>query len=99
MRMPLQDFLELTPGQFSEAYHAFRELREAERWQSELQAWQVARWQVWRTLAPPDKKEISVMDLIELPGDEQIKAASQERKSVAGPSSRERFEQLAKKWS
>lgn len=90
--MSLETFLELTPAQFSTAYAEFLNKIEADRRHSELTRWQVARWQVWRTLAPPQKKQISVRDLIELPGDEAVK-------KEATQSTPERFEELKKKWA
>ncbi|MBS4057755.1 MAG: hypothetical protein KGZ82_10605 [Bacteroidales bacterium] len=93
--MSLSTFLDLTPGQFFEALRAFREQREAQVRRDEELAWQVARWQVWRTLAPPAAKKISVFDLIELPGDDAIKRLKLDN---AKPSTRERFEQLKRKW-
>ena len=92
MGMSMETFLMLTPGQFHSAYNEFLNAVESDRRHRELVSWQVARWQVWRTLAPPDKKQISVRDLIELPGDEI------EQKEVK-QSTRERFEELKKKWS
>jgi len=93
MGMSLATWLDLTPGQFLKALEAFREMeaRKAER--NENHAWQVARWQVWRTLAPPNQKQISVFDLLELPGDAAIKQTK-----TARPSSKERFEELKQKW-
>jgi len=38
--------------------------------------WETARWQVWRTLCPPDKKEMSVRDLIEFPWEKEAIEAS-----------------------
>ena len=91
--MSYETFMQLSPEQFNEAYEAWRILVNAEREHRELTAYRVARWQVWRTLAPPDKKEISVLDLIELPGDE---AGKQEQKKTE--STRQRFDELAEKW-
>ncbi len=93
MGMSFESFMNLTPGQFQEAYNAFRIKVEAGREASELLSWQVARWQAWRTLCPPKGKSLSVLDMIELPGDEKLKKAKK-----AKPSTEQRFKQLAAKW-
>jgi hypothetical protein len=94
MGMSLDSFLMLTPDQFEIAYNNWLELKVSERKASDLQAWQIARWQVWRTLCPPEKKEISPLDLIMLPGDETV-IKEQNKKTQ---STRERFEELGEKW-
>jgi len=92
--MSYETFLSLTPYQFQKAYSNFIDKTNKDREQEELTAWQVARWQVWRTLCPPDLKKISVMDLIELPGDKKYKASTgQDNKR-----DEKRFEDLAKLW-
>lgn len=99
MGLSLDTYLDLTPFQFVEAYHSFMERIAKEREWHELKDWQIARWQVWRTLCPPnDKKEYSVMDVLELPGD---KDAEDKKKAEAQgeESSRGRFEALKNKFS
>ena len=90
MGMSYETFLALTPYQFRRAYELFIEKTYKDRDQAELNAWQVARWQVWRTLCPPEGKQISVMDLIELPGDNRMK------KDIKPDP--ERAKRLAEKW-
>jgi len=94
MGMSYETFVSLTPYQFQRANQLYIEKIQKEREQADLTAWQVARWQVWRTLCPPDLKKISVMDLIELPGDEKYRASS----SSATGKNEKRFEDLAKLW-
>lgn len=83
-----------------QVYKRFVEKIEKEREWQELKDWQIARWQVWRTLCPPnDKKEVSVMDVLELPGDKQAKEkAKAEEKAEQGESSRDRYEALKKRF-
>ncbi len=96
MGMSLETFLMLTPDQFMLAYEAFRERIRAEAEHSEQLAWNVARWQVWRAMCPPEgKKQLSVFDLLTLPGDETIK---QEKAKKVTPSTEDRFRRLAEKW-
>ena len=83
MGLGLDDFLNLTPFEFEAIQSAYFEKIVADReWEENLQ-WQVARWQVWRNMCPPDKKQLSVIDLIELPGDEEIKAQIKQRQTDA----------------
>jgi len=96
MGMSVESFLMLTPDQFADAYEVFRNRIKAEAEHSEQLAWNVARWQVWRTMCPPQgKKQLSVMDLLPLPGDEVIK---QEKAKKIIPSTEDRFRKLAEKW-
>ena len=90
MGMSYESYLQLTPYQFRRAYELFIDKVQKERDQAELNAWQVARWQVWRTLCPPQGKQISVMDLIELPGDKRNK-----KELKPDP---ERAKRMAEKW-
>jgi hypothetical protein len=101
MGLSLDTYLDLTPFQFSEAYKRFLERVGKEREWQELKDWQIARWQVWRTLCPPnDKKEYSVMDILELPGDREAKdQAKAQENAEHGESSRERFEALKYRFS
>jgi hypothetical protein len=92
MGMSLETFLGLTPHQFHAARIKFIERVRKEREQAELTAWQVARWQLFRTLCPPKEKQIRITDLIKLPGDEGYE------KTKTAESTSERFNQLAKKW-
>lgn len=87
MGLGLEDFLNLTPFEFNEAHKAFIEKLNADReWQYNAMM-QVARWQVFKTLCPPQQKQISILDLIELPGDEVYKKAAEEKQT-----NREKFE-------
>ena len=106
MGLELETFLRLTPGQFEAAWLKFVEAKKEDREARELNEWQVARWQVWRTMCPPKKKTISQFDLVELPGDEELKAylkKEQKKKQVRTPGQKEqdekRFRALVKKWS
>lgn len=90
MGMSYESYLSLTPYQFRLAYEKFIDKVNKEREQQELNAWQVARWQVWRTLCPPEGKQLSVMDLIDLPGDKRDK-----KEIKPDP---ERAKRVAEKW-
>lgn len=99
MGLDLETYLSLTPFEFQEVHKAFIEKTTSNRDWEEIKDMRVARWQVFRTLCPPKKKEISIFDLIELPGDkeqkERIEAVKleQNKRSTA-----ERFEQLKELW-
>jgi len=96
MGMSLETYLGLTPSQFQRAYELYLEKIKSDREHAENVAWQVARWQVFRTLCPPAKKQISVFDLIELPGDKALrKLKTGKNKPVKDP---KRFAALAEKW-
>lgn len=96
MGMSLETYLQLTPYQFQKAYNNFIEKTKTDRQAHENVAWQVARWQVFRTLCPPKKKKINVFDLIELPGDELLRKP----KTGGGRPEKDeaRFRALAEKW-
>ena len=96
MGMSLETYLGLTPSQFQRAYTLYLEKVKSDREHAENVAWQVGRWQVFRTLCPPQKKRISVFDLIELPGDEAYKKAK--AKGKAKEKDEKRFRALAEKW-
>lgn len=92
--MSLETFLGLTPSQFHAARVKFLEKIHKEREQAELTAWQVARWQVFRTLCPPKEKQIKMTDLLKLPGDDGYKPVKTKPKE----STRQRFDELNEKW-
>lgn len=99
MGMSLDSYLGLTPSQFQRAYELYLEKIKSDREHAENVAWQVGRWQVFRTLCPPDKKRISVFDLIELPGDERLRQAQAPKRRKDTPEKDEkRFRALAEKW-
>jgi len=50
---------------------------------------EVARWQVWRTLCPPNKKQISLTDLLEFPEEKVVREQTR--------STEERFRALVKR--
>ncbi|PKQ69398.1 hypothetical protein BZG01_00220 [Labilibaculum manganireducens] len=96
MGLSLESFLSLTPFEFQEAYMCFLKRQINDREWEYLKSMRVARWQIWRTLCPPKSKQISLMDLVELPGD---KEALEQLKDTKEVSTQERFEELNKKWS
>jgi hypothetical protein len=98
MGMSMESYLSLTPSQFQRAYELYLEKIKSDRDHAENVAWQVARWQVFRTLCPPQKKKISVFDLIELPGDEVYKKHSSTRSGTKTEIDEKRFRALADKW-
>ncbi len=99
MGMGMETFLSLTPGQFADSYNEFREAEKERREADSLVQWQTARWQVWRTLCPPQGKKLSQFDLLDLPGDNEIKeAAKKKRKRNRPERDPERFRALKNKW-
>lgn len=98
MGMSLQTYLGLTPSQFQLAYKLFLEKTKNDREHAENVAWQVARWQVFRTLCPPKKKKINVFDLIELPGDSDLRQAQSPGRKGRPEKDEKRFRALAEKW-
>jgi len=94
MGMSVEDYLALTPSQFAGAYKLFLEKIESDRNHAEMLSWQVARWHVFRSLCPPDKKKITVFDLLQLPGDEAFRAS---KKKKTPPRDEKRFRILAEK--
>ena len=104
MGMGLETFLQLTPHQFAQSYKKHLEAKREEIEAIELINWQVARWQVWRTLYPPDKKTANQFDILELPGDkelrERLKQNDLEARKKKQPVQRDerRFRALAEKW-
>lgn len=99
MGMSLETYLQLTPYQFQKVYECYLDKIKKDREYAENVAWQVGRWQVFRTLCPPTKKKIGVFDLIELPGDEQYKKAAAKARAKGRPEKDEnRFRKLAEKW-
>lgn len=101
--MSFDTWLKLTPAQFYKAYEDYQE-SEREKFEAEdLSRWRIARWQVWRTLCPPDKKSISQFDLITLPGDEAIKEYHKQQKhehknKPKNPRDEARFRALVERW-
>lgn len=95
MGMSVEDYLALTPSQFAGAYKRFLEKVESDRSHTEMLSWQVARWQVFRTLCPPRKQKITVFDLLQLPGDEAFRSS---KKKNRPPRDETRFRKLAEMW-
>jgi hypothetical protein len=86
MGLALEDFLRLTPFEFSATYKHWLKHNEHQ----ERMEWERARWSVFKAMTPPNKKQITMLDLIEFPWEKEIVKKTQ--------SSKERFEQLKKKW-
>lgn len=84
--MCLDDFLDISPSEFAEIYESWLEI-EKSKYQEE---WNRARWMIFRTLCPPDKKQITIFDIERFDWDP---AAPEEPKST-----KERFEELKKKY-
>lgn len=87
--MCLDDFLDISPTEFTEIYESWQE-REKRR---EQRAYETARWTVFKTLCPPQKNEINIYDIemfIWEPGYEPPKEVP-----VSTP---ERFEEMKKKY-
>ncbi len=89
MAMRLDDFLDLTPGEFQDAYTSFLEAE-----QSKFRTnWEIARWQVFQTLCPPNKKQIAITDLAKFPWEKENKNTTKIK-----PSTPERFNKLKEKF-
>ena len=88
MGLSRPDWLALTPKQ----YTIFRDAWYRKSSAREHETWEVARWQVFRTLCPPAKKQISITDLIEFPWEKQ------EAAKPTKESSTERFDNLKERW-
>ncbi len=90
MGLSRPDWLALTPKQ----YTIFRDAWYRRSSAKERELWEVARWQVFRTLCPPAKKQISIKDLIEFPWETEGKK-SKKGKEEKDP---ERFKELTERW-
>jgi len=100
--MSLETFLGLTLSQWQEAYEAFILKEKGERdfligivREVDLSIWRLGRRMVYRWLFPGKKRTAIETDMWEMPGDKELK---QKGKKEQRPSSRKRFEALAKKW-
>jgi hypothetical protein len=85
--MCLGDFLDISPTEFieiSKKYFEHERIREQN-------AWIRARWQVFKTLCPPDKKQINVFDI-------EIFAWEKETVQEAPISNRGLFDKAVKKY-
>jgi hypothetical protein len=88
--MSYETFLDLTPEQFTKAYELFIAKTNKDREAAERTAWEVARWQVWRTLCPPKGDRLSLLDLLTLTGEKkEVKTIKPDR---------ERAQKLAERW-
>lgn len=84
--MSLEDFLDISPFEFSEIHASWLELQE----HREHNEWDRARWSIFKTLCPPDKKSITIYDIQDFEWDPQQKKAP--------ISTRERFDELTQKY-
>ena len=84
--MCLDDFLDISPAEFSEIYESWLEI-ENSKYREE---WNRARWMVFKTLCPPDKKEITVLDIEQFEWDPKLPEVP-----ISTP---ERFEEMKKKY-
>jgi hypothetical protein len=84
--MSLDDFLAISPSEFSEIYASWLKLQETK----EQNDWNRARWIVFKTLCPPDKKSINIFDIERFAWDPKA--------PVTEKSTRERFDELTKKY-
>lgn len=57
--MCLDDFLDISPTEFIEIYEKWLEIENIKR----QEEWNRARWTVFKTLCPPDKKMITIFDI------------------------------------
>lgn len=91
----METYLSLTPFEFQEVYVAYLKKIKSDREWQELKDYRVARWQVFRTLCPPKEKQISLKDLLALPGDDELLGQNTSKEEC---STKNRFEQLKEKW-
>lgn len=97
MGLSRPDWLALTPKQ----YELFRESWHKRAAASERQTWEIARWQVFKTLCPPTKKQISITDLIRFPWEKKEAPARCGNTGGDAPatlSGKERFNKLKERW-
>ena len=85
--MSLETFLDLSPIEFSEAYESFLDMERLR----EQNAWNRARWSIFKSLCPPEKKMINIFDIELFEWDKK----GEEIKTT--PSTRERFEEMKNK--
>jgi hypothetical protein len=85
----LDDFLDLSPSEFSEAYESWLEVEKIR----DRNEWDRARWTVFKTLCPPEKKRITIFDIESFEWDPKMAVKK------APPSTKERFEEMKKKMS
>ncbi len=99
MGLSLETYLDLTPFEFREAHRRFIERIEKDREASELNEWRRTRWLAWVTGNFDRNKAQSEFDILELPHDNELRAALEKKKhGESEASSRERFEALKNKW-
>lgn len=84
--MSLDDFLAISPIEFSAIYAAWLKLEELR----EHNKWIRARWSIFKTLCPPDKKSITVYDIEHFSWEPEPQKAPR--------STREKFDELTKKY-
>jgi len=94
MGLSRPDWLALTPKQ----YTIFRDAWYRKSSVKEHETWEVARWQVFRTLCPPKKQQISIMDLIEFPWEKEEKKEQERERKKGRANSKERFDNLKERW-
>ncbi|MGQ1889129.1 hypothetical protein ACT29H_01675 [Thermophagus sp. OGC60D27] len=90
MGLGLDTFLNMTPFEFAEAWQLWVKNKEHE----ERLAWERTRMQVFWTICPPQKKQITPYDINRFPWEREIKTPHD-----APMSTQERFEMLKKKWN
>lgn len=84
------DWIALTPQQYS----LFRESHYRRQQRDERERWELARWQVFRTLCPPSGKRISLKDIITFPWE-----AAPSGSHKGGEKNKDRFDKLVKRWN
>jgi hypothetical protein len=89
MGLGLEDFLCLTPSEFSETWKVWLKNREHE----EQQQWERMRMQVFWTICPPQKKQISIYDINRFPWETDVVIPQQPA------STEDRFNKLKEKWN
>ena len=87
--MCLDDFLDISPSEFTEIHERWIE-REKIREQND---WNRARWTVFKTLCPPEKKRINIYDIDQFDWDPK----SEERGEVP-ISNKKTYEAVKKKY-
>ena len=97
MGLSRPDWLALTPTQYS----LFRESWNKRSEMADRAAWEIARWQVFRNLCPPQGKKIAITDLIrfhwEIPQN-TLAAKDASTIIVERKNNKQRFEKLKELW-
>jgi hypothetical protein len=91
MGLRIDEFMGLSPAEFDSIYQAYKE-KETTR---NRESWEQARMMSWAAIRPYAKANTKPSDVMKLPWDKKKETSS---KRPAPKSTKERFEQISKKW-